>query len=90
MCLLYNKFFFVLNILNMFYEYISNNKNRKLHDSDDDDIDKIIENISKNKEILINEHNELLLLENKDDENIIIEKYNEYMTDNDDFVYVQK
>ena len=89
MCLLYNNFFFVSNILNMFYEYISNNKNSKLHDSDDDDIDKIIENISKNKEILINEYNELLLLENKDDENLIIEKYNEYMSDNDDFVYVQ-
>lgn len=87
MCLLYNKFFFISNILDMYYQYISDNKNKNCHDSDDD-IDKIIENISKNKEILVNESNELLLLENKD-ENIIIEKYNEYMSDNDDFVYVK-
>ena len=87
MCLLYNKFFFISNILDMYYQYISDNKNKNSHDSDDD-IDKIIENISKNKEILVNESNELLLLENKD-ENIIIEKYNEYMSDNDDFVYVK-
>jgi len=89
MCLLYNNFFFISNILDMYYKYISDNKNKNKnsHDSDDD-IDKIIENISKNKEILVNESNELLLLENKD-ENIIIEKYDEYMSDNDDYVYVK-
>ena len=95
MCLLYNNFSFISSILDMYYKYIlnnennENNENKKLYDSDDDiDVDTIIENISKNKEILVNEYNELLLLENKD-ENIIIEKYNEYTSDNDDFIYIK-
>tara|TARA_B100001769_G_scaffold274051_1_gene271578 strand:- start:1698 stop:1994 length:297 start_codon:yes stop_codon:yes gene_type:complete len=97
MCLLYNNFF--RDIINILYDSIYNIKNNECNDNDDDNdddddnIDKIIDYITTNKEILVNENNELILYENKED-NILIDKltelnYNsEYYTESDDYVYI--
>lgn len=94
MCLLYNNFF--SDIINIMYETIYYKKKYEYNDSDDSDdnnIDKIIDYITTNKEILVNENNDLILYENKDD-NILIDKltelnYNsEYYTESDDYVYI--
>ena len=68
-------------------------KNYENYYSEDDDIYKIIDNITNNKEILVNENNELILIENNDD-NILIEKFSDinynsdYLTESDDYVYI--
>lgn len=94
MCLLYNNFF--SDIINIMYDTIYYKKKYEYNDSDDSDdnnIDKIIDYITTNKEILVNENNDLILYENKDD-NILIDKltelnYNsEYYTESDDYVYI--
>lgn len=99
MCFLYNNFFYdIVNIIyntiyNTIYNMIYIKKNYENYYNEDDDIYKIIDNITKNKEILVNENNELILIENNDD-NILIEKFSDinynsdYLTESDDYVYI--
>ena len=98
MCLLYNNFFSdIINIMYYtIYDVIYHKKKYEYNDSDDSDdnnIDKIIDYITTNKEILVNENNDLILYENKNN-NILIDKltelnYNsEYYTESDDYVYI--